>query len=325
MKRLSFACAFLATCLVTLARAEEDPFLWLEEVDSPRAMDWVRAENAKTAAVIDQDARFAARKRDALALAVAQDRIPEPGLLRGAVYNLWQDATHAHGLWRSTSVAGYAQAGPPWRDVLDLDALSRDEKANWFWSGARCERLREQRCLLELSDGGEDAVTLREFDLAGGHFVDGGFSLPRAKQFAAWADADHVWVSREWAPGELTTSGYPYVVKRLARGQAPAAATEVWRGRREDMAVNPVALADGSGHRAMLIEHYPTFFEVEYLLQGPRGLEHLALPRKCNLLGMVEGVVPMFMPVGWVPVLEFVLFIAVLVFFPNGLFGARRQ
>ncbi len=42
------------------------------------------------------------------------------------------------------------------------------------------------------------------------------------------------------------------------------------------------------------------------------------------LLGMVEGVVPMFMPVGWVPVLEFVLFIAVLVFFPNGLFGARR-
>lgn len=43
------------------------------------------------------------------------------------------------------------------------------------------------------------------------------------------------------------------------------------------------------------------------------------------LLGMVEGVVPMFMPVGWVPVLEFGLFIAVLVFFPNGLFGARRQ
>ncbi|MFN8476167.1 MAG: branched-chain amino acid ABC transporter permease [Anaerolineae bacterium] len=43
------------------------------------------------------------------------------------------------------------------------------------------------------------------------------------------------------------------------------------------------------------------------------------------LLGMVEGVVPMFMPVGWVPVLEFILFIAVLVLFPNGLFGARRR
>lgn len=43
------------------------------------------------------------------------------------------------------------------------------------------------------------------------------------------------------------------------------------------------------------------------------------------LLGIVEGVVPMFMPVGWVPVLEFGLFIAALVFFPNGLFGARRR
>ena len=68
----------------------EDPFLWLEQVDSPRAMDWVRAENAKTAAVLDRDARFPQFYKDTLAIAQAEDRIPEPNIIGGQIYNLWQ-------------------------------------------------------------------------------------------------------------------------------------------------------------------------------------------------------------------------------------------
>ena len=37
-------------------------------------------------------------------------------------YNFWQDAEHPRGLWRRTSLAGYAQAQPEWDVVLDLDA-----------------------------------------------------------------------------------------------------------------------------------------------------------------------------------------------------------
>ena len=41
------------------------------------------------------------------------------------------------------------------------------------------------------------------------------------------------------------------------------------------------------------------------------------------ILGGIEGVVPTFMPVSWVPVLEFGLFILVLVLRPSGLLGEK--
>lgn len=43
------------------------------------------------------------------------------------------------------------------------------------------------------------------------------------------------------------------------------------------------------------------------------------------ILGALEGVIPAFMPATWVPVLEFGLFIVILLAWPNGIFGARRK
>lgn len=42
------------------------------------------------------------------------------------------------------------------------------------------------------------------------------------------------------------------------------------------------------------------------------------------ILGMLEGVIPTFMPTTWVPVLEFLLFVLILLVRPAGLFGARK-
>jgi branched-subunit amino acid ABC-type transport system permease component len=41
------------------------------------------------------------------------------------------------------------------------------------------------------------------------------------------------------------------------------------------------------------------------------------------LLGLFEGVATLFIPVGWVPVIEYVLFVLVLMVRPTGLFGAK--
>jgi branched-chain amino acid transport system permease protein len=41
------------------------------------------------------------------------------------------------------------------------------------------------------------------------------------------------------------------------------------------------------------------------------------------ILGGMEGIVPTFMPVSWVPVVEFALFVLVLVIRPTGLLGAK--
>ena len=96
------------------AASADDPFIWLEQVDSTRAMDWVRAENAKTAAVLEQDPRYPALYREALAIAQAKDRIPQPNIIGGQIYNFWQDATHAHGLWRRTTLAEYRRPQGRW-------------------------------------------------------------------------------------------------------------------------------------------------------------------------------------------------------------------
>ncbi len=222
--------------------AADDPYLWLEQVDSPRAMDWVRSENAKTAAVLEQDPRYPVLYKEALTIAQAQDRIPQPSQIGGQIYNFWQDASHAHGLWRRTTLKQYRQTSTAWTPVLDLDALSSTEKGNWFWGGARCAEPAERLCMLALSDGGEDAVTEREFDLRSARFVSGGFALPKGKQTPAWESENSLLVSREWSPGELTASGYPYIVKRLARGQPLSAAKEVFRGVTSDVGVDPVTL-----------------------------------------------------------------------------------
>src|SRR5258706_1061681 len=266
-----------------------DPFLWLEEVEGARALEWVRAENAKTSGVLDHDPHFPVFYKEALALSQAADRIGEPAFLGGRIYNHWQDAQHVHGLWRRASFRDYQRSAPAWTTVLDFDALSAQETANWFWSGVDCLQPAEHRCMVALTDGGEDAVTEREFDLGTAKFVPGGFSLPRGKQGLAWQDQDTLWVSREWSPGELTASGYPYVVKRLRRGEPLGSAQELFRGERSDVGVFPLALQDAGGHQALFLERAVSFFETEYQLQTPAGLVRLGLPRKSNLVGLIDG------------------------------------
>ncbi len=271
------------------ATSVQDPFLWLEDAHSARAMEWVAAENAKTSTVLESDPRFPTLFDDAKIIAEAKDRIPEPRLIGGRIFNFWQDADHAHGIWRKTSLQDYQNTAPHWDTVLDLDALSKSEQANWFWKGADCQEPEQQRCMLGLSDGGEDAVTLREFDLPTARFVTGGFALPSGKQDAAWADANTLLVAREWKAGELTRSGYAFVVKRIKRGQPLDAAVEVFRGSADDVSVAPFTLADGAGHRVVMIQRGVSIFESDYYLVRNQGPSKLAMPRNADFLALIEG------------------------------------
>ncbi|HTX56032.1 MAG TPA: prolyl oligopeptidase family serine peptidase [Candidatus Acidoferrales bacterium] len=272
------------------ATAQTDPYLWLEDKDGARALAWVKEQNAKSLPVLEGDAHYAGFYRQALKIYQSQDRIPYPEVLDGMVYNFWQDAQHVHGIWRRTTIADYRTAAPHWTTVLDLDALAKSEHVSWVWKGDTCDYPRERYCLLSLSNGGEDAVTVREFDLRTASFVPNGFLLPRGKQIAAWEDHDTLLVSREWAPGDLTTSGYPYVVKRLKRGAPLSSAVEVFRGERTDQVYAfPTVLHDGAGNTAVLIQRTPTFFTIELHLETPQGLKRLGVPPKSELDGMVAG------------------------------------
>ncbi|MFA7261965.1 MAG: prolyl oligopeptidase family serine peptidase [Caulobacter sp.] len=286
--------AFLAAAAVLVAApvmaATETPFEWLEQVDSARSMDWVRAENAKTLPVLTGDARFAGLQADALAILSAKDRIPTPTFVGGQVFNFWQDATHVRGVWRRTSLASYRTAEPQWETVLDLDALSAAEHANWIWKGADCRPTTHDRCLVELSNGGKDAVEIREFDLKTKAFVEGGFRLPESKQTVAWLDADTLILTRDWGPGTTTESGYGMVVKTLKRGQSLDQAVEVFRGDVKDVSASPRVLRDGQGRRIVLIERGLDFFNTAtFVLPDGGAPQRLNLPTRSSTHGYVEG------------------------------------
>jgi len=278
----------------SLARAQAkpdttDPYRYLEELAGDRATAWVRAENAKTLAILERDPRFDAIHRQALAVSGAQDRIPNVSFLAGELYNFWQDSVHVRGIWRKTSLASYRTKVPTWTTVLDLDSLAQAENANWVWKSVTCLGPAQRRCLISLSDGGEDATTKREFDLTTKTFVPNGFALPRGKQYAEWLTEDTLLVAREWSPGEVTASGYAYIVKKVARGRALADAIEIFRGSKEDVAVGPQTLFDNAGHRISLLTAIRSFFEYDHFVVRPAGLTRLDLPRKAQVTAMVQN------------------------------------
>jgi prolyl oligopeptidase len=277
-----------------------DPFNWLEDVHSDRAMDWVRAENAKTAAVLEAPAEYPKLLADAQAIAGAEGRLPVPRFIAGEIFNFWQDSGHPRGLWRKTNLANYRQEAPQWATVLDLDALARTEGADWVWQDATCLRPVEERCLISLSDGGEDAVTIREFDLAKQNFVSDGFDLPKSKQSVAWIDEDRLLVARDWGAGTMTTAGYPFVVKLLQRGRPLSAAQEIFRGRPADTEIDAVGLDDNLGHSLVLILRHVSFFETEYYRLGPGGLTRLDLPPKSAIADLIANRLLIVLNQDWV-------------------------
>lgn len=268
----------------------DDPFVWLEDWTGPRAMQWVEAENKATLAAFERDPRYQRYYRDALAIASASDRIAMPMLVHGRVYNVWRDGEHPQGIWRWTSEADYATATPRWTTALDLDALSKAEGRKWVWKGASILDPEERLALVNLSDGGEDAVSLREFDLDTGQFVPGGFDVPTSKQNVAWLDRDTLLLARDWGADTMTKSGYPFVVRALKRGQALSEATELFRGAASDqVGVYPMILSDGAGHRAAFLYRGVTFFTNETYLVTAQGTRRVPLPARSQLQGMVDG------------------------------------
>jgi prolyl oligopeptidase len=175
--------------------------------------------------------------------------------------------------------------------VLDLDALAASEKANWVWKGAQCARPLERRCLVNLSDGGEDAVTVREFDLKTKSFVKGGFVLPKGKQRVDWLNENTLLVAREWKRGDLGRTGYPFIAKRLQRGKPLSSAVEVYRGSAKDggYGVTPYVLRDAQNRTLALVDRPLDTFHSETYVIGPKGPRRLAIPAKAQATDLIDG------------------------------------
>ena len=208
----------------TAAAPDDDPYLWLEEIEGARALAWVAAQNSATLAKFGI-AAFE-RDRDALAALLERpDHIPFVVRRGHHLYNFWTDGNNSRGLWRRTTLDSFRADRPAWEILLDVDALAAQEKEDWIWHGASTLPGTHERAILSLSRGGSDAIVLREFDIDAKTFVSDGFYLPEAKGGTDWLDRDTLLLSSAHGKDMATRSGYARTVRLWRRGsdveQAP--------------------------------------------------------------------------------------------------------
>jgi prolyl oligopeptidase len=246
--RLAIATSIALTAAPLLAqdRDADDPYIWLEDIKGEKALARVDKWNAASEAVLTVQPEYPIAKAWAKQILDDDRQIALPDAVYGdKVVNLWRDAANPRGLWRIASLASYRAGKPDWRTLIDVDQLGRDEKQSWVWHGASCLAPEYTRCLVSLSPGGSDADTVREFDIATGQFVAGGFSLPEAKSNVSWIDPDSVLVATDEGAGSLNDSGYPKRLRLWTRGTAPAQAKLIAEGKQAEVGMNGFSVLDG--------------------------------------------------------------------------------
>jgi prolyl oligopeptidase len=276
--------AFGAGNAITNSVAEDDPFLWLEQLESSDARAFVDRHNAQTLAAIP-DARFEEDRTWLVATMNAPDRIP--GITRHGryLYNFWRDAVHPRGVFRRTTLASYRTADPVWDVVFDVDALAETEKKPWVWRGATVLAPEGRLALVSLSLGGADATVIREFDLMAKDFVEAGFALPESKGGASWLDADTLLVSAPLGGDSFrTASGYPRTVRRWRRGTAFADAPVIFEGERTDTVVAGAHIHSRTHPRTVLSRRIDAFNGLLFLADASGAPRQVLVPPDAKVL-----------------------------------------
>ncbi len=144
----SFEClcpAYVACCRTVCATVasmanDEDPYLWLEDVEAEKSLDWVRARKRRDQplakdpgfetlrsdllAILDSNGAYPLRQQDAVSITTTS------GATRPT-----RRALAPHHAWRST-----ARTDRSGRCCWIIDALGKAEGTNWVWGGADCLR-----------------------------------------------------------------------------------------------------------------------------------------------------------------------------------------
>ena len=275
---------FLFSLNQSVISSDLDPYLWLEEVEGKKSLAWVEEQNEETFTRYTKSNAFKEKYERIKKELNDDERIPSAYYQNGEMYNFWRDEKNVRGVWRKTSFKSYLKDEPIWENILDIDQLANDEGINWLYKGADCLAPEYKRCLIRLSDGGTDAVTIREFDLEEKKFVKDGFNTYPSKQNASWINEDQILIGADFGEGSMNESGYPMQVKLWNRGESLEEAKIFFSGSYEKIFNFPFVSIRPDGKYYGIIEG-PTFFsEVLHLFDGEK-LVKINLPQMIDIHG----------------------------------------
>ena len=289
---------FLGSCGSGSVVDVEDPYLWLEEVEGEEALQWVQSQNEITQARYEGSESFDNTYQFLLDEYNSDDRIPYAYIQNGEMYNFWRDESNVRGVWRKTSIESYQTEEIEWENILDIDQLAQQEGRNWVWRGASCLAPDYERCLIRLSDGGKDAIVVREFDLINKQFISDGFITAESKQYFSWLNKDELLIATNFGTDSMNESGYPRQVKVWNRNQDLEDAKLIFDGDYKKIFSFPFSSVRPDGSYFGVLEG-PTFFtKVLYLFKGLE-LVKLDLPLKMDVYGTYENLLIISLAEDW--------------------------
>lgn len=129
------------TSATTAATAEhEDPYIWLEEVESEESLKFATEANAKCLSSLgDPKTSDTKTYENVLSILESDDRIAyvshygyekgdDDDVKNEIMMNLWKDSKNPKGLWRKTTLESYKSDNPQWETVLDIDELAKKRR-----------------------------------------------------------------------------------------------------------------------------------------------------------------------------------------------------
>lgn len=279
-------------------QAQEDTYLWLEVIDSEKSLEFVNTQNKITQDKLSSIAEYQAIYDKSLEIYNSTYRIAFPSIIGNHIYNFWQDKEHARGIWRRTTKESYLSNNPIWETLLDIDELALKDGIKWVYKGSNGLYPNYNRFIINLSNGGGDAVEIREFDITTKSFIKDGFYIPQAKGYASYLDENTLIVSTDFGEGTMTTSGYPNQVKLWKRGTLLKDAQLIHTGNINDVSSSGYVMRDNDKNY-LLIHQGTTFYtRIAYLCENNK-LIKLDLPEDISISTILNDQIVLNLKSDW--------------------------
>ena len=112
-----------------------DEFLWLEDLENGKSLDWVKKHNSVAIDELGSISLYNEFYETNLKNFQSKEKIPYASIRGNYLYNFWKDEKNIRGLIRRTTLKEYKKEKPNWETVLDIDELAKKEDKEWVFKG----------------------------------------------------------------------------------------------------------------------------------------------------------------------------------------------
>jgi prolyl oligopeptidase len=275
--------------IILITQAQEDKYLWLEEVDGQKALEFVEGENKATMEELSNEKDYQSIYEKSLEIYNSTERIAYPTMQGNYVYNFWKDKDHVRGIWRRCLKESYTSGNPVWETLLDIDELSKKDDIKWVYKGSNGLYPDYNLFLVELSTGGGDAVVTKEFDANKKQFIENGFLIEESKGSARYVDENTLIVSTDFGEGTMTDSGYPKQVKLWKRGASLKDAQLIYEGETADAFMSAGYVLRDGDQVYTLVSRSLTTFSSQKMVWMNNNIVKLDIPEDASLSGILHN------------------------------------